>query len=393
MYHSPLSLWFGAGPETLAEIDYASFSKKRIVDAGKALRGKISDDAESVERAKDIFKLAYDWRAAHLTPMRSMRLELAHKIRSVGGSGLTAARLKRMISIRNKLRRNDRSLYQMQDIGGCRAILDELDDVVAVCAKYETATRHEFKSKNDYIASPKDDGYRGIHLVYRFRGLGTLDPSARSPMLIELQLRTKLQHTWATAVEAVGAITHHNLKAGEGDARWLRFFALVASEMALSEGQPLVPGTPEGREVRLAELRALDRELNAIGSLDRLWTAVRALKEVQGRHAKAYIVTLDESDPSALTVNVRPVSDSQRSAVYRDAESNAHANSVLVEVDRAEDLALAYPNYFLDVGEFTAFVRSVTGADPRELSAKDGLLRYLRREPLLRRRANRNRLR
>lgn len=229
MQHTPLSCWFDADPSALADIDYASFSKKRIVDAGKALRGKISDDAASVELARSIFKLAYDWRAAHLLPMRSMRLELANKIRSAGADGLTAGRLKRMISIRNKLRRAPHTLYQMQDIGGCRAILANLDQVSAICALYHASAKHELRSKDDYIAEPKADGYRGIHLVYRFQSSRPGDPSTRSPMLIEVQLRTKLQHSWATAIEAVGAIMKENMKSGEGDTSWLRFFALVSS--------------------------------------------------------------------------------------------------------------------------------------------------------------------
>lgn len=163
--------------------------------------------------------------------------------------------------------------------------------------------------------------------------------------------------------------------------------------MAFEEGRPLVPGTPESRDDRISELRELDRTLNAVGALDSLRQAVRAVGSIRGHRSRAYIVTLDASDRNSMTVDIRPVIDSQSSAIYRDAESNAKANSVLVEVDRAEDLALAYPNYFLDVGDFSAFVRRAIGDPALQGPTADGLVRFLRREPSLRRQPLRRKVR
>ena len=41
---------------------------------------------------------------------------------------------------------------------------------------------------------------------------------------IEIQLRTSLQHAWATVVETVDAFTNENLKFGAGSDDWKRFF-------------------------------------------------------------------------------------------------------------------------------------------------------------------------
>jgi ppGpp synthetase/RelA/SpoT-type nucleotidyltranferase len=66
------------------------------------------------------------------------------------------------------------NLSQMQDIGGCRAVLSNLKLVRQLCDEYyekgkHCDLKHEFKNKKDYITNPKPDGYRSIHLVYRYK--------------------------------------------------------------------------------------------------------------------------------------------------------------------------------------------------------------------------------
>src|SRR5690606_40369694 len=48
---------------------------------------------------------------------------------------------------------------------------------------------------------------------------------------IELQVRTRLQHSWATAIEAVSLYRNQDLKHHHGDADWLRLFVLTAAEL------------------------------------------------------------------------------------------------------------------------------------------------------------------
>ena len=49
-------------------------------------------------------------------------------------------------------------------------------------------------------------------------------------LLIKIQYRTLLQHSWATAVEVAGLLTHNNPKFGQGAPEFVEFFA-VASEI------------------------------------------------------------------------------------------------------------------------------------------------------------------
>jgi hypothetical protein len=145
--------------------------------------------------------------------------------------GITAARLKRMQAIRKKLKRINLHLNQIQDLGGCRAILDSMTDVRTLVQAVRDRSRHNLRPEKDYIAAPKADGYRSHHLIVCFCGKG---PAAvHNDRRIEIQVRTRLQHSWATAVEAVGLFRGEYLKGSQGDRRWRR---------PPSQKSPFIPG-------------------------------------------------------------------------------------------------------------------------------------------------------
>src|SRR5262249_13622427 len=90
---------------------------------------------------------------------------------------LIAQRLKRISSALNKLvRESQMKLSQMQDLGGCRAIVADVADVDRIFDLYRgpQSTQDLFESEGslkcyDYIRHPKPDGYHGIHVVGRYR--------------------------------------------------------------------------------------------------------------------------------------------------------------------------------------------------------------------------------
>ena len=130
---------------------------------------------------------------------------------------IISQRLKRIPSILSKLtRESGMNLARMQDIGGCRAIFSSITEVYSCmnAMRMSTMQHNPPRKLNDYIENPKLSGYRGIHMIYEF----TSDSSQYSQytgMLIEIQLRTKLQHYWATAVETVGIFTRQSLKSSQ----------------------------------------------------------------------------------------------------------------------------------------------------------------------------------
>ena len=82
---------------------------------------------------------------------------------------------------------------------------------------------------------PGSSGYRSHHLIFSFFPRDEAENSFAG-RLIEIQIRSRLQHSWASAVEAVGLYRGENLKAGIGSDEWLRLFELMSLEFAASEG-------------------------------------------------------------------------------------------------------------------------------------------------------------
>ncbi len=151
-------------------------------------------------------------------------------------------RLKRMPRLLQKLHRmRDSNLARLEDVGGCRAVLRDMHELERVRRRLKRRWGEDIVRERDYIANPKDIGYRAVHLVVR-----------RDERRIEVQLRTDLQQIWADAVEAADSRLKLRLKDGEGPAEMLAFFqAAGAVQYALDQGR--VPS--EDEEGALAEAR------------------------------------------------------------------------------------------------------------------------------------------
>ncbi len=326
----------------LADVEQPAYSKKEIVEAGKTLSQKIS---EVNVKTLSAFQVAHNWRASYALPMNRVRHELRGKVLRNEGSGVTAARLKRMSSIRKKLAPGNRTLYQLQDIAGTRAILPDMASLDRVSKYFEDGdTLHSIVRLNDYIADPKPDGYRSKHIVLKFSGEGA--EAVYSRQFVEIQLRTEKQHAWATAVEAVSLVRNEPMKSGEGSKDWLRFFNLMSAEIADRELQVTAKNA-----IRIEELKELDSTLGALKELQGYNQALKFTERVDARSGQFFLINFDLKSKA---MSVSPYSMSKEgNAAYDAEERNVRGtNAVLVEVDRVHDLRATYPNYFLDVRKF-----------------------------------------
>jgi hypothetical protein len=271
-------------------------------------------------------------------------------------NAIVAQRLKRFSSVMNKLEREpDMKLSQMQDLGGCRAILADVAAVYKLYSLYGGGTQlfdseGSFKYK-DYILSPKDDGYRGIHVIGRYHArVETCQPW--NGQRIEIQLRSRLQHAFATAVETVTTFTREPLKFGGGPVEWKRFFTLMGSALAIREGTTLVPGTPTDARELIEELRNKSVELNVDRRL-RGWTA--ALHKFPARTLKGFRWLLLSLDLKANTFRATGYADRKKATeeiARLEQLKNPDLDVVLVWVGSAKQLREAYPNYYADTREF-----------------------------------------
>lgn len=180
------------------------YSKKQINKAGQI----IANSDSSQEDRNNALEIINNWRATHAYPLHVINAGL----RRGNPNAIVVQRLKRLESITGKIERfPEMQLYKMQDLGGCRVIVDTIDQVYDAVSRYKNSRiRHILKREYDYIQNPKESGYRSYHMVYQFQSdkIETYNKN----MLIEIQFRTKLQHIWATAVEMMGIYTKTNLK-------------------------------------------------------------------------------------------------------------------------------------------------------------------------------------
>ena len=258
-------------------------------------------------------------RSAHAYPLNTFQITLRNKARKIERSVIVAQRSKRLESIHKKLvDKPTMRMTQMQDIAGCRAVFSRLRSVYRLVQAYKASKfDHKFRSEKDYIDEPKADGYRCYHLVYEY--CGTEDTAAYTGLRVEVQIRTQMQHAWATAVEAVGIFTKQALKSNQGDEDWLRFFALMGSAIAAIEKTTPVPGTPSTKRELTAEIESLATKLHVKEMLQVYNSTITTLGSAKDE--KYFIV---EVDPEQLKITVRRYKAKQSeeaNRVYTELES------------------------------------------------------------------------
>jgi len=299
-----------------------------------------------------------NWRACHGYPLNTFQINLRHAARRFDGEPLIAQRTKRLASIASKLNRFPKmKLSQMQDIGGCRAVVKSVAAVRELDNFYLKISniKHERVSWDDYISSPQASGYRGIHLVYRYYS-DKKAKSAYNGRKIEMQLRSRYQHAWATAVETVGAFVREALKSSSGPDDWLRFFALMGTVIASRERTAPVPNTPNAQGELIAELSHYATKLNVENRLRAFGNTLRTIEQGAETSSHYYLLKLDP-DESQLTVVGFKMNELERAQqTYNEAENSvrdkAGTDAVLVSVDSLAALRRAYPNYFADTRVF-----------------------------------------
>ncbi len=334
------------------------YSKNDINKAG----GILLDPTSSRQATFWAAEVLSSWRSRHSYPINTFQATVRKKLLPIDNKALVSQRLKRIPSIIDKLRRfNTMKLSQMQDIGGLRAVVSNLKQVDALYKSYKTSHfQHQLINEKDYISDPKSSGYRSVHLVYKYYRPKTPEYNG---LMLELQIRTRLQHAWATAVETMGTFIDHALKSSEGPEDWLNFFALAGSAFAHLEKRKLVPGYESmTRDETYQAVADKTKQLKVHENLRAYSIAVNAI-HTDKRRGSYYLIVLD---PVKRSVQYRAYSKerlNEATADYLKAEEQivdgSQQQAVLVSTDSVEALKRAYPNYFLDTHEFLKIIKQI----------------------------------
>ncbi|MDE2891445.1 MAG: RelA/SpoT domain-containing protein [Chloroflexota bacterium] len=183
-------------------------SKSAVNRLGARLRSADVPSAEDVE-------IYIGWSAGYSGALEDVEAEVVGQAKQVGDFEI-ASRTKQISSVIAKLKRMNRSnLARIEDIVGCRVIVPTLldqDRLAIRCARLNVT-----RNPRDYRRDSQH-GYRAVHFTIR----------SSTGLLVEVQVRTELQHTWARLTERMPAIVDPALKYGGGPNRERRFLDLLS---------------------------------------------------------------------------------------------------------------------------------------------------------------------
>lgn len=207
------------------------------------------------------------------------------------------------------------------------------------------------------LRNPKRPGIGGIHLTYKYNG----EKVEYKDYFVELQLRSKIQHAWATAVEIVDTFTKQALKSSRGTQDWLDFFRMAGAEFAKLEKRP-VGASVAGIDTK-AEVVRLSDKLNVIARLNAFAVSADHIIQKKDNRTDYFLLELTNHG-NTIVVTQFKTSDLDKAAQSylqkeKQAKSDPSYDVVLVAATSMHALHSAYPNYFADSKDFVKYLGRV----------------------------------
>lgn len=187
---------------------------------------RLGDEIRSKQNDIGIISLEklQDYRISHKNSLSETFKILLDIRKRKSHNAIVTFRIKRFESIIGKLGRlKDMELSRMWDIGGCRVIVKNNEEVYKF--RDEIAKVLNIRKPKDYIKNPQPDGYKSLHLYV---------DSPVENRVIEIQIRNERDHNWATLVEISDLLFDSKLKEYGKDKKLLRFHFLLSKEVELS---------------------------------------------------------------------------------------------------------------------------------------------------------------
>lgn len=321
-------------------------------------------------------KLEFDnFREAHNIIIKLFTIEL--KKVNFSKQHLTASRNKRIETIISKLCRPEKpKLDRIHDIAGTRIIFENiksLEDYIDILENTELVNFkekiNEDKNRYNYIKNPKSDGYRSIHKVFYYSSnipYSTLNEKSFNleNKKIELQLRTRLQHIWATTVEIYDIINKSNIKTGTHN-------KLETKEGLFFKKCSLVFEGIESNDVEKIKINInkIFRDKDLVEIYNRL-KGIKNIKNIQlpktlGSDEVFILITdLNKGKTTFFTTDPIEKNDKQDTflinASYRRLEEKNTKGEyilLLLTLGDIKKLKNVYPNYFLNTNKFISILK------------------------------------
>lgn len=181
----------------------------------KSQINKLGERLRSGEHADDDLRLLNDFR----TSFADVIDQVTERIEERLSIEVTARRAKSIPSIIDKLQRiRTIDLTRMQDIAGCRLVVGNVIEQDRIVQKL-SGVFDDPKIKDRRLKP--SHGYRAVHLIVKHES-----------KLVEIQIRTRLQHGWAEVCERFADIKDPTIKYGGGPLPIIRTLQTWAETVA-----------------------------------------------------------------------------------------------------------------------------------------------------------------
>lgn len=285
----------------------------------------------------------------------------------------SSRRLKRTPSIIHKIKRsiNNKTktkLSNMQDIWWCRCVFDSIADIYDFVAWLEKSKEilslFKIKYIYDYLSQntdwkyntkkikpigPKQDGYRWIHIVFE-----SINDNINWWLNIELQLRTKYQHSRATAVEIFDLINEWKIKFWEWEKTPRGFFKRASIAF---EKEEWIKRSNYTKSRRL--MTDINKEINILKTLnDRVisYDFTRFYQEEIWKKNIQWDMILEIIREGDSKVHVKPYHEkttNELKDIYLELETkNLKNENIDIVYLSSDEIELAYPNYIWNANFF-----------------------------------------
>lgn len=208
-----------------------NLSKTQIDKLGDRLRKRdiTEEDLRLLDGYRRSFHEAYEF--------------VVEAIRNDLGLEPTGRPAKSTTSITEKLLRESIRLSQIQDITGCRIVVSEIAEqdraVQALRSLFDDVTIVDRRTQ-------PTNGYRAVHVIV-----------SRADKLVEIQVRTRMQHGWAELSEKASDVIDPAIKYGSGDEKAVEVL-LRTSELLAGE---------ESKEVQFTALETRAAHVLSLGEV------------------------------------------------------------------------------------------------------------------------------
>jgi ppGpp synthetase/RelA/SpoT-type nucleotidyltranferase len=297
--------------------------------------------ASSEVSQEDLNKLQ-EFRQTFQEPISNVFNFVLTAARKVDKQCIVTYRIKRIDTIVEKLRRfhenpnGKMNLSRMWDIAGCRCILNTTDEdkLYKLLKKIQKEYGSDCKV-NDYVATPRESGYRSIHIYVK-------DKQTQKP--IEIQIRNQEQHNWATLVEIVDLLYGTKNKERGAVSQLGRFLYLYSIAEDLTEEE-------------FGEMLKIERKMKVFErmskTLTRNYLNIRLQWLRQKQKGSYFVITANRKGSDIVSF---PTFKEAETAYYEKYLANSDSNIVLTHLRMPDfsQISMAYSNYVLSTHSFVS---------------------------------------